>query len=148
MKKSLLIAAVTLISASSIFAQGPTSATQMVNEEFGVIVKELELEPLQMHHLSKILEKKASEVIPIKNQIIALEERRSVMGNSDPKASAYIENELTNLRARIKQIHEDADDSITEHLNEEQVAKYFDEVKPTFEEKRKVSVNRSDSAKK
>lgn len=148
MKKSLLIAAVTLITASSVFAQGPTSTTQMVNEEFGLIVQELELEPLQMHHLGKILEKKAEDVIPLQNQIYSLKERRDYMGDSDPKMSAYIENEISNIRARIKQINADADESLTEHLSDDQIAKYFDEVKPAIEDKRKASTARADADKK
>jgi len=148
MKKLLLIAAITMTAVSACFAQGPTGTTQMVNEEFGIIAQELELEQLQMHHLSKILEKKAKEIIPLKNQIKALKERGEHINANDAKAKAYIENEVSNIRARIKQLTSEADEAITEHLNEEQTAKYYDEVKPKIEEKRKASADRANASKK
>lgn len=148
MKNLLLIVAATLISTSSVMAQGPAGTTLMVNKEFGVIAEKLELEPLQMHHLAKILEKKAEEVIPLQNQIKALEQRRDYIGDSDPQTVAYIENEISNIRARIKQAHTDADDALSEHLNDEQSLKYFSEVKPTLEENRKASTNQADASKK
>lgn len=147
MKTFLFTTAICVFAVLAASAQGPRNLHQVINDDFSLIAQELKPEPLQLHQISKALEAKAEEIVQAENYIAALKERAALTPDDDTKSRAHIENELSNAAERLKQLHRDKDNAVEELLDEEQAAKYRNEVLPALAKKRKAFADQAKASK-